>query len=77
MDYGIKLFKYRLSNVREYWLIDPDKDRIMVWNFENNDTFEYSLTDCVPVGIYDDFEIDFSKGNPLAQDGTARGFLIS
>jgi len=61
MDYGIKLFKYRSSNVREYWLIDPDKDRIMVWNFENNDTFEYSLTDCVPVGIYDDFQIDFSK----------------
>lgn len=23
MDYGIKLFKYRLAGVREYWIVNP------------------------------------------------------
>lgn len=25
MDYFVKLFKYRSSGVREYWIVDPDK----------------------------------------------------
>lgn len=61
MDYSIKLFKYRSAGVREYWIVDPDKNRIMVWNFETEDTEEYSFSDSVKVGIYEDFEIDFSK----------------
>lgn len=61
MDYSVKLFKYRSAGVREYWIVDPDKNRIMVWNFETEDTEEYSFSDSVKVGIYEDFEIDFSK----------------
>ena len=30
MDYYTKLFKYRTAGVREYWLVDPDKNRILV-----------------------------------------------
>lgn len=61
MDYAIKLFKYRLAGVREYWIVDPDKNRILVWNFEQDDTLEYSFTDMVKAGIYEDLEVDFSK----------------
>lgn len=25
MDYGIKLFKYRMAGVREYWIVNPQK----------------------------------------------------
>ena len=61
MDYYTKLFKYRTAGVREYWIVDPDKNRIMVYNFESEDAAEYSFSDCVKVGIYDDFSIEFSK----------------
>lgn len=61
MDYSTKLFKYRSAKVREYWLVDPDKNRIMVWNFETDDTNEYSFSDTIMVGIYKDFSIDFAQ----------------
>ena len=60
MDYNKKLFKYRTAGVREYWIVDPMKQLIMVYNFEH-DTFEqYSFSDKVKAGIYEDFEIDFA-----------------
>ena len=61
MDYSTKLFKYRLAGVREYWLVDPDKDRIMVWCFETDNAEEYTFKDCVVSNIYSDLSIDFSK----------------
>lgn len=61
MDYNKKLFLYRTAGVREYWIVDPEKQLIMVYNFEH-DTFEqYSFSDKVKAGIYEDFEIDFSE----------------
>ena len=63
MDYSTKLFKYRSAGVREYWLVDPDKSRITVWNFEEDNTEEFTFLDSVPANIYDDFSIDFSKLN--------------
>ncbi len=61
MDYMIKLFKYRTAGVREYWVVDPEKKRIMVYNFEMEDTVEYTFTDEVKAGIYPDFSVDFSQ----------------
>ena len=61
MDYYIKLFKYRAAGVREYWIVDPDKNRITVYNFDNEDTADYAFSDIVKVGIYEDFSIDFSE----------------
>lgn len=57
-----KLFKYRSSGVREYWIVDPDKSRIMVYYFEAEEDSmeEYTMLDRVKVNIYEDFEIDFS-----------------
>jgi Uma2 family endonuclease len=60
-DYFIKLFKYRTAGVREYWIVDPLKDRVFVYNFESEDTEEYSFSDSLKVGIYEDFSIDFSQ----------------
>ena len=59
----LKLFKYRTAGVREYWIVDYEKNRITVYNFENDEVEDYMFTDKVKVGIYEDFEIDFSELN--------------
>ena len=33
-DYGIKLFKYRMSGVREYWIINPEEKRVILYDLE-------------------------------------------
>ena len=35
-DYGIKLFKYHTAGVREYWIINPQKKSVMVYDLEND-----------------------------------------
>ncbi len=61
MDYNKKLFKYRTAGVREYWIVDPMKQLIMVYNFEHDTYEEYSISDKVKAGIYEDLEIDFTR----------------
>ena len=61
LDYLVKLFKYRNSGVREYWVVDPLKKRVTVYNFENETMEEYGFNDIVKVGIYEDLYIDFSQ----------------
>lgn len=62
-DYLIKLFKYRTAGVREYWIVDPDKRRLTVYNFEHDDMNEYTLSDIVKAGIYEDLFINFAELN--------------
>ena len=61
MDYYTKLFKYRTAGVREYWIVDPDKDRVTVYNFDSDSMEEYSFTDNIPSGIYPGFYFNLSK----------------
>lgn len=61
MDYSIKLFKYRSAGVREYWIVDPEKSRIMVHDLMNEDITEYTFHDSVKSKIYENLIIDFRK----------------
>ncbi len=61
MDYFTKLFKYRTAGVREYWIVDLEKNRILIYNFESEDTGDYTFADSVKAGIYDDLYVDFSN----------------
>lgn len=56
-DYMMKLFKYRMSGVREYWIVDPDKNAIIVYRFEKDIVEQYSFGEEVPVGIYENFVV--------------------
>jgi Uma2 family endonuclease len=61
MDYSTKVFKYRSAGVREYWIVDPDKKRITVWDFANDNYEEFSFSESVKSVIYPDLSIDFSQ----------------
>ncbi|MGN0658017.1 MAG: Uma2 family endonuclease [Emergencia sp.] len=63
-DSLIKLQKYADAGVREYWLVDPDRKRIVTYVFEEDDFLPsiYSFTDQVPVAIFDGkCRIDFGE----------------
>lgn len=57
MDYYIKLFKYQNAGVREYWIVDPEKNAVTVYNFEKETMEQYTFEEAVPAGIYDGFTI--------------------
>lgn len=57
MDYFIKLFQYRTAGVREYWIVDPDKPLVTVYQFEKEFMEQYSFEEEIPVGIYEGFGI--------------------
>ncbi len=52
-DKGIKLSKYLEAGVREYWMIDPDKEVLIVYVLEDEDFIPkvYPLEGKVPVAI--------------------------
>lgn len=57
MDYYKKLFKYHTAGVREYWVVDSEKELVTVYNFEKDSMEEYSFGLEIPVGIYEGFSI--------------------
>ena len=62
-DMGLKLKKYISARVREYWMIDPDKKKVVVYDLEHNELpVIYGFEDQVPVQIFDGkCQIDFSE----------------
>ena len=57
MDYNKKLFKYRTAGVREYWIVDPEKQMVTVYGFEKDMVEQYDFGEDAPVGIYEGFFI--------------------
>lgn len=60
MDYMVKLFKYRSAGVKEYWIVDPLKNRILVYDFKTNDLNEYTFTDKIHSNLYENLIVDLS-----------------
>lgn len=57
MDYTIKPFKYRSAGVREYWIVDQMKQRVIVYHFEHDTMDKYTFADEIPVEIFEGFTI--------------------
>ena len=62
-DMVLKLNKYKAAGVREYWIVDPENKKVLVYLFGDKNLFmTYDFSDRVPVGISDGkCEIDFSE----------------
>lgn len=62
-DMILKLGKYQAGGVREYWLVDPDGERVIVYDFQTEDyPVIYGFGDQVPVGIWKgDCRVDFAE----------------
>ena len=61
-DYGIKLFKYRTAGVREYWIVNPQKKTVTVFDFDKYQrSNQYDFSDNIPVCIYEDLVININQ----------------
>lgn len=58
-----KLVKYQEAGVREFWLVDAEKQKIVTYFYEEDEFPNiYGFDDQIPVKIYDgDLMIDFSE----------------
>lgn len=62
-DYIYKLYYYKNYGTREYWIIDPRRQKVTVYCLDQAD-FEmeiYSFQDTIKVSICDELYIDFSE----------------
>lgn len=61
-DMFIKLNKYRDAGVREYWIVDPDKKAVIVYDFEHDDYRLAGFDEKIPVSVLDgECVIDFAQ----------------
>ncbi len=52
-DYGIKMLKYRTAGVKEYWIVDPIREVVMVYWFEDETKNEiYSIYDQIEFHLF-------------------------
>ena len=62
MDYGLKNTIYSQAGVREYWIVDPEKERTTVYRYaEDAAPIIFPFHSPVSAGLYPDLEILISS----------------
>lgn len=56
-DYIKKMLIYGTVGVREYWIVDPEKQIVTVFGFEKEVLEQYSFGEEIQIGIFDDLYI--------------------
>lgn len=66
-DCLIKFKLYQQAEVREYWIVDPDKQLVLVYTLVNGQYYVpevYTAKDTVPVGVLEDCNVDLASVFP-------------
>ena len=62
MDYSTKNTLYSEAGVREYWIADPEKERVTVYHYEEDVAPTIFLfTQPIPVGIFEGFQVTVTE----------------
>ena len=62
MDYSTKMTLYSNAGVREYWIVDPAKERTTIYRFEEDAAPTIiPFMQPIQVGIYNDLNITISE----------------
>lgn len=63
MDCRRKLEAYRSAGVREYWIIDPGRETVTIYDFEREEGEPkvYDFTEVIRSEIVEDLELDFAQ----------------
>jgi len=57
-DYGLKLKKYRAAGVREYWIVEPERQTVIVHCFEDEElSCLYSFEDEIAFHIFPELSV--------------------
>ena len=65
-DMLLKLYKYQNAGVKEYWIVDPERETVMVYDFRDDNFYpeKYDFDSVIPIYISDGrCSIDFSRVN--------------
>ncbi len=62
MDYVRKTKLYRETGVREYWIVDPNKEMVTIYTADQWDVPVYhSFAEQIQSGIYEDLYLEFTE----------------
>lgn len=60
MDTFTKLIKYELLGVKEYWIVDPERETVTIFNFEAKTNTDFSKNDKLVSAVFNELEIDLN-----------------
>ena len=62
LDYGKKMILYSDAGVREYWIVDPSRERTTVYRFDEDAApILFPFDQGIIVGIYGDLQINIAE----------------